>query len=265
MGKDLQGRELPTGIMQRPNGIYRARFKYQNEKYTLDNKNLKILIEQMEELKYEVKHGIRTKGDNIRLNAWFDIWLNTHKKRSIKESTMVRYDDFYHRYMAEQIGKNKLVDFTPILIERLLQNMADEDFSTKTIRDVYNILNAMFKYAMHNRIISFNPCSGVEVPKTKKKEIRVLTVEEQREVMEQAKGRLHNNMLEVALGTGLRSGELRGLTWSDIDFRKREISVNKTLVYIKDMETKKYMFKYQTPKTKTVYERFLCRRVYIKH
>lgn len=250
MGKDLQGRELPTGIMQRPNGIYRARFKYQNEKYTLDNKNLKILIEQMEELKYEVKHGIRTKGDNIRLNAWFDIWLNTHKKRSIKESTMVRYDDFYHRYMAEQIGKNKLVDFTPILIERLLQNMADEDFSAKTIRDVYNILNAMFKYAMHNRIISFNPCSGVEVPKTKKKEIRVLTVEEQREVMEQAKGRLHNNMLEVALGTGLRSGELRGLTWSDIDFRKREISVNKTLVYIKDMETKKYMFKYQTPKTK---------------
>ena len=89
---------------------------------------------------------------------------------------MVRYDDFYHRYMAEQIGKNKLVDFTPILIERLLQNMADEDFSTKTIRDVYNILNAMFKYAMHNRIISFNPCSGVEVPKTKKKEITALAV-----------------------------------------------------------------------------------------
>ena len=75
-------------------------------------------------------------------------------------------------------------------------------------------------------------------------------MEEQREVIEQAKGRLHSNMIEVALGTGLRSGELRGLTWSDIDFRKREISINKTLVYIKDMETKKYVFKYQTPKTK---------------
>lgn len=55
---------------------------------------------------------------------------------------------------------------------------------------------------------------------------------------------------ERSHGTGLRSGELRGLTWSDIDFRKREISINKTLVYIKDMETKKYVFKYQTPKTK---------------
>lgn len=43
----------------------------------------------------------------------------------------------------------------------------------------------MFKYAVHNRIISFNPCEYVEVPKTKKKDIRVLTVEEQKEVMEQ--------------------------------------------------------------------------------
>ena len=48
----------------------------------------------------------------------------------------------------------------------------------------------------------------------------------------------------------MRGGELLGLTWDDVDFRKREISVNKTLVYIKDKETKKYVFKYQTPKTK---------------
>jgi hypothetical protein len=41
-----------------------------------------------------------------------------------------------------------------------------------------------------------------------------------------------------------------GLTWDDVDFQKREIHVNKTLVYIKDLETKKYVFKYQTPKTK---------------
>ena len=62
-----------------------------------------------------------------------------------------------------------MADFNPIILERLLQNMADDDYSTKTIRDVYNILNAMFKYAVHNRILTFNPCAGVEVPKTKDK------------------------------------------------------------------------------------------------
>ena len=80
-----------------------------------------------------------------------------------------------------------MADYNPMILERLLQDMADKDYSTKTIRDVYNILNAMFKYAVHNRLITFNPCAGVDIPKTKTKTIRVLTVEEQREVLEQAK------------------------------------------------------------------------------
>ena len=204
----------------------------------------------MEELRYEVKHGLKGKGDNVTLNAWFDVWLNTHKRKSIKESIQVRYDDFYRRYMEKQIGRYRVADYNPMILERLLQDMADKDYSTKTIRDVYNILNAMFKYAVHNRLITFNPCAGVDIPKTKTKTIRVLTVEEQREVLEQAKGRLHEHMIVTALGMGMRGDELLGLTWDDVDFQKREIHVSKTLVYIKDLETKKYVFKYQTPKTK---------------
>lgn len=157
MGKDLKGNPLPPGIMQRKSGIYRGRFYYKGETYTKDNADLKKLVQEMEDLRYEVKHGLKGKGDNITLDTWFDIWLNTHKKRTIKESTQVRYDDFYRRYIKKQIGKQRVADFNPIILERLLQNMADDDYSTKTIRDVYNILNAMFKYAVHNRIPYIQP------------------------------------------------------------------------------------------------------------
>lgn len=251
MGKDLHGKQLPTGIMQRPNGTYRARFKYKGEKYTLDNANLKELIEQMEELKYEVKHGIRGKGDNLTLDSWFDVWLNTHKKKSIKESTLSRYDYCYKNYVQERLGKRKLADFKPILLERLFQEMADDNYSTKTIRDIYNILSAVFKYAVHNRLITYNPCDGVELPKTKKKPIRVLSVEEQGEVLRYAQDRLYENLIVTALGTGMRAGELLGLSEDDLNFKKREITINKTLVYIKDLSTGKYVFKFQTPKTES--------------
>ena len=250
MGKDLKGNELPKGVMQLPNGTYRGRFKHQNEKYTLCNTNLKTLLQEMEDYKYEVRHGLKGKGDSITLNAWFDLWLNTHKKNIIKESTYIRYEDFYNRYIQKQLGKRRISEFKPMILERLFQEMAKDNYSTKTIRDVYNILNAMFKYAIYNRIITFNPCEGVNLPKTKTKDIRVLTIEEQLEVLNHAKGRLHENLVIVALGTGMRGGELLGLTWSDINFKKREIYINKTLVHIKDSETKKYCFKYQTPKTK---------------
>ena len=48
----------------------------------------------------------------------------------------------------------------------------------------------------------------------------------------------------------MRGEELLGLTWNDINFLKKEISITKTLVHIKDPETQTYCFKYQTPKTK---------------
>lgn len=249
MGKDLKGNVLPQGIMQRPNGTYRGRFKYQGEKYTLENEDLNTLIQEMEDYKYEIRHGMKSKDGKVILNAWFDVWLNTHKKRRIKESTYVRYMGIYELYIKKKFGKRKVEEFSPILIEKLLQDMADDDYATKTIQDVYNILNAMFKYAVHNRMIMYNPCDGVEVPKTKKKPIRVLTIDEQKEILEHAKGKLQENLIIIALGTGMRIGELLGLKWEDVDFKMREISIDKTLVHIKDSETKKYMFKYQTPKT----------------
>lgn len=246
MGKDLKGNPLPPGIMQRKSGIYRGRFYYKGETYTKDNADLKKLVQEMEDLRYEVKHGLKGKGDNITLDTWFDIWLNTHKKRTIKESTQVRYDDFYRRYIKKQIGKQRVADFNPIILERLLQNMADDDYSTKTIRDVYNILNAMFKYAVHNRILTFNPCAGVEVPKTKTKQIRVLTVKEQREVLEHAKERIHENLIQVALGTGMRGGELLGLTWDVPQFHLPKTETANQL-----WNTKKSM---RTNKTKPIPE-----------
>lgn len=250
MSKDLNGNTLPKGIYQRESGMYRGRFKYKGEQYTLDDANLKTLQKRMADLRYEVEHGLKGKGDNVTLNEWFDTWLNVHKKRTIKESTQVRYHDMYERYIKPSLGKRRIGDLTPLVVEKLLQGMADDDYSTKTIKDVYNIINAMVKYAVHNRLISFNVCAGVETPKTKKKEIRVLTLGEQQELLKYAEDRLHRNLIHVALGTGMRAGEMLGLTWDDIDFRKKEIHITKTLVYIKDMETKKYKFLYQTPKTK---------------
>ncbi len=93
--------------------------------------------------------------------------------------------------------------------------------------------------------------AGVEVPKTKDKTDTGTDCERTTGSIGTRKG---ENTRESHTGSTRNrngGGELLGLTWDDVDFRKREISVNKTLVYIKDKETKKYVFKkYQTPKTK---------------
>ena len=247
----MANNKLPKGITLRKDGLYMGRFKYQNETYTIYGKNVKKLEKELSELRYEVEHGLKGKGDNMTLNAWFDVWLHDFKSKTVRESTMVRYSDQYNQYIKKELGLRRLSQIKPIMLQRHFNQMAAVDYSTKTIADTYNVLHSMFKLALQNNIIFRNPCDAVILPKTKEKDRRVLTIDEQKEVLEHSKGRICEPLVRVALGTGMRAGELQGLTWDDIDFKNREIHVNKTLVYIRDRANGKYYFKFQSPKTKS--------------
>jgi Phage integrase family. len=79
----------------------------------------------------------------------------------------------------------------------------------------------------------------------KKKIIRVLSKEEQKIFLEYIKNSLYYNLYIVALGTGMRGGELRALEWSDINFEEKKIHISGTLKY-----RKKEGYRKDTPKTK---------------
>lgn len=208
-------RGLPKGIYLKTNGLFEGRFQYQGESYTIYGKNVKKLEKDLAELRYEVEHGLKGKGDNMSLNAWFETWLYDYKSETIKESTRVRYEDYYRMYIKSKMGQKKIAQFKPIMIQRHLNQMAAADYSTKTIADTYNILHSMFKLAVQNDILYRNPCDAVVLPKTKERKRRVLTIEEQQLVVKYSRGRLCEQLVRVALGTGMRAGELQGLMWKD--------------------------------------------------
>ena len=95
------------------------------------------------------------------------------------------------------------------------------------------VLGGMFKQAYRNQIIRKNPVELVTRPRkqTKRKDLRVLNREEQKIFLKYASDSLYCNVYQVALATGLRSGELRALEWEDIDFKNRNIHVTGTLKY----------------------------------
>lgn len=244
-------KKLPRGIRQRADGTYEGRFKYDNVPYSVYGKTIKETVEKKNELYYEVKHGLKGKLDSISLDKWFEAWIDDYKSNTVKESTLIRYTDYYNQYIKKQLGKRKMEHIKPIVLQRVLNKMADDGYATKTIADTYNILNGMFRLAEENGIIMKNPCGGVILPETTTRDQRVLTVEEQKEVLKYAKNRACETLVRVALGTGMRAGEILALTWDDVDFERREINVNKTLLYMRDKKTGKYVFKNQEPKTKT--------------
>lgn len=109
----------------------------------------------------------------------------------------------------------------------------DEDYAGSTIRQTFIAMGTLFKSALMNDLIAKHPMDGVRYTKPIRavNDIKFLTVEEQQKFLEAAK-RSHNYFqYALILQTGLRTGEMIGLTWDAIDFEKRTLTVNKTLEY----------------------------------
>ena len=125
-----------------------------------------------------------------------------------------------------------IANVKPMHCKKVLLQM-DDTYAGSTIRQTYIAMGTMLKAALMNDLIIKHPMNGVRYtkPVRAKDDIKFLTREEQRIFLEDAK-RSHNySQYALILETGLRTGELIGLTWDAIDFEKRTLTVNKTLEY----------------------------------
>ena len=134
--------------------------------------------------------------------------------------------------MKPFIGSMLLSDVKPLHCKMILNKMND-GYAGSTIRQAFICMGTMFKSALMNDLIIKHPMNGVRYTKPVRapNDIKFLTIEEQQIFLETAK-RSHNyKQYALLLETGLRTGELIGLTWDAIDFEKRTLTVNKTLEY----------------------------------
>lgn len=248
------GKELPKGISWKADKqLYMARFTHQGQSYTFYDKDLRKIKKTLSEKRYEVEHGLQGKADKITLNKWYETWLNEYKIPNIKETSVHNYKHTYSCYIASTLGNKLLSQIKPVHVQKMYNNLLENGLSAKTISHIQGMLYNIFEIACNNDLIIKNPCRGINRPKVEKTDRRVLSIEEQHiliSYLKKDKFKPYEPLIITLLGTGMRIGEALGLAWSDIDFKNEQIYVNKTLVYVKDLKTGKYMFKYQTPKTK---------------
>lgn len=248
---DRKKRTLPSGISMRKDGRYQGRFTAEGKRYTLYDRDLKLLIKRMADARYEAEHGLYGNLTGINLNTWFQIWLKEYKFNIVKQSTLLLYYNNYDRYIVHSIGTRKLSEIRTLHIQQLYNKMKFDNLSIGTIRIVHSLLYNLFNQAIINDLIVKNPCTGVIIPKDDKRAPRVLTADEQELFIGCIQGNYYRPLYLLALATGLRIGELAALTWDDINFDSDTLSVRRTLLYQKDIITGKFGFRFQTPKSHT--------------
>lgn len=236
MATDKNGKTLPKGITLRLDGRYMARFQYDGERYTIYDTNVKDLLEKMDNMKYELKHGIFCKPKEITVSAWFETWMEEYKYSTCKASTIQTYKQSYANYIQPALGKRKVTDIQPQALQKIINDLYKKGFSKSRVNFVFVILSGMFTQAQKNKLIINNPADSLVLPKYRKKsqnEKRVMSLEEQKLFLKYAKDSVYYDFYVIALSTGMRVNEIVGLQWSDIDWKNKLIHVTGTLVYLR--------------------------------
>lgn len=233
MGKDLKGKELGVGISQQSDKLYVARFtdKFGIRK-TKRFKKLQECRQWIADASYISKHSDIENASDILVDTWYEYWIGI-KKQTVRPNTVRNYSERYEKNIKGIIGKKLLSEVKPIHCQKIFSDMAEQGYKTTTIYQTRITLYNMLEFAKENDVILSNPCKkSVKSDMGKPSEKKVaLTIDEQRKFLMAATGQSYENQYKFMLQTGLRTGELVGLKWDDIDFGKRTVTISRTMEY----------------------------------
>ena len=233
MGKDLKGKELGVGISQQSDKLYVARFtdKFGIRK-TKRFKKLQECRQWIADASYISKHSDIENASDILVDTWYGYWIGI-KKQTVRPNTVRNYSERYERNIKGIIGKKLLSEVKPIHCQKIFSDMAEQGYKTTTIYQTRITLYNMLEFAKENDVILSNPCKKSvksDIGKPSEKKV-ALTIDEQRKFLMAAAGQSYENQYKFMLQTGLRTGELVGLKWDDIDFGKRTVTISRTMEY----------------------------------
>lgn len=258
--KDLRGRVLRKGEVQRTSDkryVYtymdplgRRKFIYAKDLVELRRKEDKLVRDQLDGL------DLYTSG-RATVNDTFDRYIST--KYELRDSTRSNYIYMYDRFIRDSFGKKKLSDVKFSDVLQFYYYLVNEcGMAYSTLDTVHGLLHPTFQLAVRDDIIRKNPTDGVKREMSKKegknKGVRhALKVEEQAAFMDfVANSPIYCRwwtLFAVLLGTGCRIGECLGLRWEDINYEKRVISINHSLIYYPNSDSRSSELRISLPKT----------------
>lgn len=206
---------------------------------TVTAKTQEACRKKLEELKRQHEKGVLNL-EKLSVADYLEQWLET-KAKQVKPRTVYDYRYNFTRYVNPKIGALELTKANPLIIQGMLNGIADEvsaDRANKVRRDLYGA----FRQAVKWRLLMSNPIEATDTFKHEKAPMQMWQPDEALRFIEAAKAHPLFALFYLAMATGMRRGELLGLRWQDIE--GSSISVRQTYARVGNQ------LLFSTPKTR---------------
>lgn len=193
---------------------------------SFSGKTQKEVREKMQAAAHEVNTGTYIPPAKMTVGQWLDTWQAEYLG-SLKPSTCVVYRGNIRNHIKPYIGAVGLSDLHPHIVQKYINGL--NGLSPASIRLAYKVLHMALEKAVSLDYIPKNPASRCVLPKAKTPAIYPLDDQQAAAVLAASKGTEIQHIVSVALFTGMRQGELLGMTWDCVDFKRHMITVEKQL------------------------------------
>ena len=203
-------------------------------------KTQKEVRQKLAKITSEIDEGTYIEPNSIKLSEWLKTWLRDYIG-NVKPATVKSYTDHVNLNIIPYLGKTQLSKLSPAMIQSMYNTLQREKgLSAKTIKNVHGVLHRALTQAQKMGYIRTNPLDAVTLPRIEKPQIKPMEEDDLTRFLKAIKGNPYELVFFVTVFTGLRQGEILGLTWDCVNFEQNTLFINKQHSKVKG--GKEYVF-----------------------
>ena len=183
------------------------------------------VVEKLKLARKAIEAGLQPTSDRMTAAVYLEDWLDATRE-TIRPSTWTRYAGMVRTHLVPHLGRIPLSKLAAGDVERMLREM---EGSPRTRHHARAILRTALGRAVRHGLILRNAAGLAEPPRVEHREVEAWEAAQVRTFLAAIRGHRLEALFTVAVGTGLRQGELLGLRWSDVDLSAGTLTVRQSL------------------------------------
>ena len=215
-------------IHKRPNGTWRAQVSLSGTRLSFAADTRAECQIWIKKTINQIDNGLTLDGAQTKLQDYLPSWL-TSIKSSLRLRTWEQYTQIAEHHILPTLGPVKLKDLRPDVIQRFYTTKLDQGTGDRTVQLIHVVLHRSLAHAVNLGILPRNPTDATLRPEYDHEEMQVLDENQVSQLMIVLRGDRHEALVHLAVATGMRQAELLGLKWSDLDWNKQTIRVQRQL------------------------------------
>ena len=240
-------------VRQRENGTWEGRCTINGKRKSFYGEKQTDVLKAMRAAQKSADDGAYFDTKNITLSKWLETWLSEYIKPSCKPLTLSTYESRVRTHILPALGKTRLTTLNATQIQAFYNDLLYvHNLQPKTIKNIHGILHKALQQALKLHYVGLNPADACILPRIEKKEIKPLTEAEISSFLGMLGNEPLKDLFTVALFTGMREGEICGLSWDAVNLTDGTITVKQQLCKEKKKGGKHYIATTKNDKARTL-------------